>query len=160
MGSSTVSAPDLIMAEVVAVPTALPYTLTEADHLILLALDARNLREHKHCNACNALPRYARRCMGCRNARYCGTVCQRLHWPTHRAECQQNAPTMQARYDARQSCKNCRLLSPVAFRCDGCEDQARAPWYCSQLCRSSHLEIHAAKNRASVRACGYTDLLV
>jgi hypothetical protein len=141
------------LPEIECAPSGKPPHLSPAWDAVLKAMKARIRRKRRHCHFCNALPLTAGICRGCKNARYCGTTCERQHWPVHNPECTQNAPTMRARYDAGQSCHNCLLLSPTAFRCVGCVDQASAPWYCSQLCRSLHAERHTAKVLAVGRVC-------
>lgn len=42
-----------------------------------------------HCHTC-AARNAARRCTGCRVARYCGEECQRLDWEDHRRVCALN----------------------------------------------------------------------
>jgi hypothetical protein len=49
----------------------------------------RNRWIPKECVMCGNCPSF--RCMRCKNARYCGTVCQGLAWATHRSDCHQMA---------------------------------------------------------------------
>jgi hypothetical protein len=135
-----------------------PPHCSPAWNAVLAKMKARLRRKRRHCHFCNAVPQTARICKGCKNARYCGTTCQRQHWSVHKPECMKNAQTMWPRYVAGQSCHNCLLLSPVAFRCVGCVDQANAPWYCSQLCRSLHAERHATKVLAVGQVCLSLDI--
>jgi hypothetical protein len=60
------------------------------------------------CFGCHRSARRAgvprlRICCGCDAARYCGTHCQRLHWPQHSAQCKQieQAQAQAARAAAR-----------------------------------------------------------
>jgi hypothetical protein len=104
----------------------------------LARIDARHRWRRKHCHLCHGLPRFPLRCARCRNARYCTKDCQSRHWSVHKAECKENGITMQARYNAGQSCGNCRLLSPTAVPCNesipAYPNRIYKSWYCSQDC--------------------------
>jgi hypothetical protein len=122
--------------------TSNPTTLL--DNLLSVRMMKRMRRhqtQRKFCHLPSCLyaaaflvPSETHRCSQCRSARYCGKQCQRRHWAVHKADCKENARTMQARWDAGLKCSNCHLLSTTAFQCDGCHIRDTAPWFCSQEC--------------------------
>lgn len=57
----------------------------QAEENILLELELQVLTISNACFVCEAAP--ARRCAGCRLARYCSRACQVRDWRHHKAQC-------------------------------------------------------------------------
>ena len=47
--------------------------------------EGSNTEANNICACCHKVGRY--RCSGCKQVVYCGAICQKKHWPSHRDEC-------------------------------------------------------------------------
>ena len=41
----------------------------------------------KPCSMCHGTDKPTFKCVGCKQTRYCGRICQTAHWTEHKAEC-------------------------------------------------------------------------
>ena len=46
-----------------------------------------NIPVYEICDACGAQTSTIKRCSGCKNVRYCNSVCQRSDWKNHKSDC-------------------------------------------------------------------------
>lgn len=94
----------------------------------------------RRCSSCGRYDADMKRCSRCTVVFYCSRACQRVHWPSHKANCKLSSSQDDGKVSSNHQCANCKTVTGNLKKCTGC----RAVVYCSKSCQLQHWPKHKA----------------